>query len=84
MWVVIRDRHDRDERKDREQPLLAVAVGKPADHLRGDERREAAGEVDDRRSASATPTFATLYAAMNGITVNTDPMSTIMKANARR
>ena len=41
------DGHDRDHREDREQPPLAVPVGEPADHLRGDERRRAAGEVDD-------------------------------------
>ena len=35
------------EREDREHALLAVAVGEPADHLRGDERRRAAGEIDD-------------------------------------
>ena len=47
-WVVNEDRPDRDQREDREQALLAVAIGEPADHLRRDERGRAAGEIDHR------------------------------------
>ena len=43
------DRHQRDEREDREQPLLAVAVGQVADDLRSEERGESAREVKPRQ-----------------------------------
>ena len=42
------NRSDRDQREDREHALLAVAIGEAADHLRRDERRRAAGEIDHR------------------------------------
>ena len=46
--VIDEDRRDRDHGEDREHAPLAVAIGEPADHLRRDERRGAAGEIDHR------------------------------------